>query len=107
MMIEQKVKDQLADAGQRINTIQKIILFGSRAVGDYTPKSDIDLAFVAPNMTKEEWVELTFTLEEELDTLLFLDLMKYEDASEDLKEEIMKNGRIIYSEGAVFDRESS
>ncbi|GIO21428.1 nucleotidyltransferase domain-containing protein [Oceanobacillus sp. J11TS1] len=106
-MIEQKIKDQLSNVGHRINTINKIILFGSRSVGDHTPKSDIDLAFVAPNMTKEEWVELTFALEEELDTLLFLDLIKYEDAPEDLKDEIMKNGKVIYSGGAVFDRETS
>jgi len=106
-MIEQKIINQLTNVGQRINTIHKIILFGSRAVGDYTLKSDIDLAFVAPNMTKEEWVELTFALEEELDTLLFLDLIKYEDAPEELKEEILKSGRVIYSEGAVIDKKTS
>ncbi|MFD1412402.1 nucleotidyltransferase domain-containing protein [Oceanobacillus jeddahense] len=106
-MIEQKIIDQLSNVGSHINTIHKIILFGSRAVGDHTLKSDIDLAFVAPNMTKEEWVELTFTLEEDLDTLLFLDLIKYEDAPEDLKKEIMKSGRVLYSKGAVLDREST
>lgn len=106
-MIEQRLKDQLYRRGKSINTVNKIILFGSRAIGDHTRKSDIDLAFVAPNMTKNEWTELTLALEEELDTLLFLDLIKYEDAPEDLKDEIMKRGKVLYSSEVASDRETS
>ncbi|MFD1851711.1 nucleotidyltransferase domain-containing protein [Oceanobacillus bengalensis] len=106
-MIEQRLIEQLFKIGQRIDTIEKIVLFGSRAVGDHTEKSDIDLAFVAPNMTKREWTEFTFTLEEELDTLLFLDMIKYEDAQEELKEEIRKDGKILYSAESTFDKKTS
>lgn len=106
-MIEQRLKDQLYRRGKSINTIHKIIIFGSRAIGDHMQKSDIDLAFVAPNMTKEEWTELTFALEEELDTLLLLDLIKYEDAPEDLKDKIMKNGKVLYSAGSASAGETS
>ncbi|ASK62358.1 hypothetical protein CFK37_09415 [Virgibacillus phasianinus] len=97
-MIEQRLKEQLCSIGQSIYTVNKIVLFGSRAVGDNKEKSDIDLAFFAPGMTKRKWTELTFTLEEELDTLLLLDLIKFEDASEELKDEIIKNGKVLYSE---------
>ncbi|MCJ7840032.1 nucleotidyltransferase domain-containing protein [Lederbergia sp. NSJ-179] len=96
LMISQRIKDQLCTIGKKINTINKIILFGSRAIGNHKEKSDIDLAFIAPNMTKEEWTKLTFTIEEELDTLLFLDLIKFEDAPDELKKEIEEYGKVIY-----------
>lgn len=105
-MIEQRVVEQLYKVGQRINTVDKIILFGSRAIGDNTEKSDIDLAFIAPNMTQKEWTELTFALEEELDTLLFLDMIKYEDAEEELKNEIGKSGKILYSAASASNRKT-
>ena len=96
-MIEQRIIKQLYTVGQRISKIDKIILFGSRSIGDNEEKSDIDLAFVAPNITREEWTKLTFDLEEELDTLLFLDVIRYEDAPAELKNEINENGKILYS----------
>lgn len=34
------------------NKINKIILFGSRSRGDYTDKSDYDIAFVSNNILK-------------------------------------------------------
>jgi predicted nucleotidyltransferase len=72
------------------------ILFGSRAIGDNLDKSDIDLAFVAPDMTEAEWAALSFDIEDRLDTLLLLDLVKYEKAPEQLKDEINKHGKILY-----------
>lgn len=100
-MISPYVLEQLKDIAKRVSTINKIILFGSRAVGDHSDRSDIDLAFVAPNMTSEEWTKIYFTIEDELDTLLRLDLVKYEDASEDLKREIKQHGKVIYTKHNV------
>lgn len=80
--------------------IEKIILFGSRAVGDYTDRSDIDLAFSIPNMTSKEWTAFTFYLEDELDTLLSLDMIHLEEAPSDLREEILTNGVIIHQQQA-------
>ncbi|WP_106495030.1 type VII toxin-antitoxin system MntA family adenylyltransferase antitoxin [Lentibacillus sp. Marseille-P4043] len=96
-MINQRLKDQLYTTGQSMNAINKIILFGSRAVGDNTEKSDIDLAFIAPTMSEKEWNEFSFDLEEKLDTLLLVDLIKFENAPTELKNEIMKFGKTLYS----------
>ena len=106
-MINERVREQLQQVGERINTIDKIILFGSRAIGDHEEKSDIDLAFVAPKMTQEEWTELTFVLKEELDTLLFLDLIKHEEALKELKNEIITYGEIIYAANSSYKRKTS
>lgn len=97
-MIEPRIREQITKIGRRNTNIKKIILFGSRAIGDNADKSDIDLAFVAPNMKQSEWTALSFSIEEELDTLLFLDLVKFEDVSMELKNEIMNNGELLYHE---------
>lgn len=95
-MIDHRLKKQLAKIGAENKKINKIILFGSRAIGDNIDTSDIDLAFAAPGMTQEEWTSLTFAIEEALDTLLFLDLVKYEEAPDRLKEEINVQGKVLY-----------
>lgn len=95
-MLDERIVKQLINFGEKVEKIEKIILFGSRAIGDFEEKSDIDLAFVAPTMTEKEWTKLTFILEDELETLLRLDLIKYEDASDDLKDKINKSGKKLY-----------
>ncbi|WP_018665145.1 nucleotidyltransferase domain-containing protein [Heyndrickxia acidiproducens] len=42
-MIDQRIKEQLVQIGLSTDKVKKIILFGSRAVGDDTDRSDIDL----------------------------------------------------------------
>lgn len=96
-MLDERITKQLKEFGEKVGKVDKIILFGSRAIGDHKEKSDIDLAFVAPTMSNKEWAELTFVLEEELETLLRLDLIKYETASDELKSVINKNGKQLYS----------
>ena len=64
--------------------------FGSRAHGDHEERSDIDLAIVAPNLSKRDWYLLIDTFEEELQTFLKLDVVRWESAPEKLKNEILK-----------------
>lgn len=97
LMIEQKIQDQLFAIGHKVSKVNKIILFGSRAIGDNLDKSDIDLAFVAPGMTNMEWAAFTFDIEDKLDTLLFLDIVKFDGASPQLKNEIIRNGKVLYN----------
>jgi predicted nucleotidyltransferase len=41
----------------RVNEVDKMIVFGSRALGDYETYSDLDLAIDAPTMSKFEWLK--------------------------------------------------
>lgn len=52
-------------------------------------------------MSKEEWVLFALDLEDELDTLLSLDIIKFEDASQQLKSEILKNGKLLYQDDDI------
>ncbi|QKY71046.1 hypothetical protein [Lentibacillus sp. CBA3610] len=55
-------------------------------------------------MKQSEWAEFTLQLEEELDTLLFLDLIKLENASESLISEIRKSGKVLYVAESASDK---
>ena len=75
--------------------LAQILLFGSRARGDHSPRSDVDLALRAEN------AEQYFTILEDLDqleTLLRFDVvdMNSLSLSRDLKEEILRDGKVIY-----------
>ena len=72
--------------------IQKIILFGSRARGDHTKRSDIDIAIIGGNTDSFYW-----DIKEKMNTLLTFDIVEMDKGvSEELKKEIEKDGVIIY-----------
>ncbi|ALB47584.2 nucleotidyltransferase domain-containing protein [Clostridium beijerinckii NRRL B-598] len=51
--LEQKIVDDILDICHRHKSINKVILFGSRARGDNLLKSDIDLAVYCENSISE------------------------------------------------------
>ena len=76
------------------NEVGKVVLFGSRARGDNQPKSDIDLAVYGCN----NFLEFSDELNEELWSLLQLDIINMDDAdiSEELIKEIERDGVELY-----------
>ena len=76
--------------------VEKVILFGSRARGDEEERSDIDLAVVGPEITRDDWREMRDYIEETARTLLFIDLLRFETAPSNLKESIIKEGVTLY-----------
>jgi len=76
--------------------IERIIVFGSRASGDYEPYSDIDLAIDAPQMLKYEWLKLKEYVTYDLRTVLRISLVNYSTNPMKLKERINKTGKILY-----------
>ena len=92
MKIEQ-VYSQIREIAKQ-HQVQKVVLFGSRARGDYLEKSDIDLAIYGC----QDFLELSDQLEEELWSLLQLDLidMNGMSVSKELIDEIERDGVILY-----------
>lgn len=73
----------------------KIVLFGSRARGDYGERSDIDLA--AWGIPGKRQSEFYFAVNEETDTLLKFDVVFITDHTSDrLLKNIEEDGVIIY-----------
>ncbi len=77
------------------DTVEQIILYGSRARGDNEPRSDIDLAVFCPSASSSEWMEF-IRLMEASQTLYFIDLVRLDEASRGFKERILAEGKILY-----------
>ena len=84
------VLKQIIDLAQKRN-ITKVILFGSRARGDFKKKSDIDLAVLG-----ESIAEFSFDVDELTDTLLKYDII---DLNSNISDELLKN---IQNEGIII-----
>ncbi len=77
--------------------IEKVILYGSRAMGHYELGSDIDLAIVGDNISSMDLARIHDKLENESPTLLFFDVVSYNSIrNEELKERIDRFGKVIY-----------
>ena len=89
--IRQKVLNEIKDyAG--LYELKKVILFGSRARGDYKERSDIDLAVTGGNVAA-----FSIAVDENTSTLLKFDIVDL-DASvqEELSQSIEREGIVIY-----------
>lgn len=88
-----QIAPQLANLAQA-HQVSKLVLFGSRARGDATERSDIDLA--AFGVPSEHQAPLRLALDE-LPTLLKFDLVFIEsDTSPILLSEIERDGVVLY-----------
>lgn len=88
-----KIYSQIAHIGQQFG-VEKIVLFGSRARGTNQEKSDIDLAVYGC----EKFFDFQTEVEEKVWTLLRFDMvdMSRESISEELLDEINRDGVILY-----------
>ena len=74
------------------HSISKIILFGSRARGTNTERSDIDIAVYGGDFDSCYW-----DVKEKTHTLLMFDIIQADaPISDELKKEIEKDGVVIY-----------
>lgn len=81
---------QIIDLAKEHN-IKRLVLFGSRARGDFKRKSDIDLAVLGENISR-----FASDVDEMTDTLLKYDIV---DLSYKLSDELLKN---IENEGIIL-----
>lgn len=81
----------------RFVTPEKIVLYGSRARGDHTRGSDIDLAILAPNLSLATLARIRDALENEVRTLLRFDVGDfYRIQDPELRKHILKEGVVLY-----------
>ena len=81
---------------QENNKLQKVILYGSRAKGNFSPGSDIDLALIGNSLDLNDIVNYKVKLDN-LPLLNKIDLVIYDKITEpDLTEHIERVGVVIY-----------
>ncbi|WP_417359733.1 nucleotidyltransferase domain-containing protein [Galbibacter sp.] len=94
--LEQEDIQKINAVFNKRKAIEKAILYGSRAKGNYKSYSDIDLTLIGDNLTLNE----QFTIETELDDLLLpykIDLSIYHRIeNQDLIDHIDRIGKVFY-----------
>ena len=91
--LDKRVEDDIVRIAKKSN-IKKVILFGSRARGTNSERSDIDLAISGGNA-----LDFYYDVEEKAHTLLMFDVVDLDKGiSEALQAEINKDGVVLYEE---------
>ena len=89
--IKKQVLEEILMAAEK-NNIEKVILFGSRARGDYRKTSDIDLAVSGGRIA-----HFQADIEEEVSTLLSFDIVNMDGSvQEELVDSIKREGKVLY-----------
>jgi predicted nucleotidyltransferase len=78
-----------------IPSVERIVLFGSRARGDHSPCSDIDLAIEAPRAMVADRARMA-ALMEDAPTLLGIDLVCLDEADPGLRASVAREGIVLY-----------
>ncbi|MGN1224915.1 MAG: nucleotidyltransferase domain-containing protein [Ruminococcus sp.] len=91
--LEKRVENDIIKIAKK-NNIKKVILFGSRARGTNSERSDIDLA-----VSGGDSLNFYYDLEELAWTLLLFDVVDLDEKkSDELKAEIERDGIVLYEE---------
>ena len=89
--IREIVLEQICELAGKYD-LDRVILFGSRARGDYIQTSDIDLAVSGGNITL-----FTLDVDEETSTLLSFDVVNLDGpVQEELLTSIRGEGKVLY-----------
>lgn len=89
--LPERVLSEISAFAQK-HGIQKVILFGSRATGTHTERSDVDIAVRGGNFDAFYW-----DIKENIHSLLSFDVVDLESGVSDaLKMEIERSGVTIY-----------
>ena len=91
--LDKRIEDDIVRIAKKSN-VKKVILFGSRARGTNSERSDIDLAISGGNA-----LDFYYDVEEKAHTLLMFDVVDLDKGiSEALQAEINKDGVVLYEE---------
>jgi uncharacterized protein len=91
---------RVVELGVRTVNPDKVILYGSRARGNAREDSDYDLAFVFPTDRRASWVRFVVDLDDAAVTLLPVDLLDWNEASDALRGRIGREGVVLYERRA-------
>lgn len=80
---------------QRFPEVEKAYLFGSRAEGDAGTMSDVDIALSCPDIDRRRWEAIAEAVQD-AETLLDVDVIWLEEASSNLRDEILRTGKVVY-----------
>jgi predicted nucleotidyltransferase len=87
----------IISAVEKFEEIEKALIFGSRAMGNYKRGSDVDLAIIGEKINFDTVSRLHAILEDESPMPYFFDVVDYSHLDhQELKEHIGRMGKIIF-----------
>ena len=92
----------ILDALTKFSEIEKAVIFGSRAIGNYKKGSDIDLVIMGTRITNDILTEIYDYLSEVCPIPYFFDLLHYEN----IKKYINDYGKVIYEKTSYLQLRS-
>jgi len=92
--LEEKYYEMIKNVLNKIDAIEQVIIFGSRATGKARNGSDIDLALKGNNVNHNVVLEVLRELDD-LPVAYKFDAVNYNTASAELKEQIDKYGKVF------------
>lgn len=100
--LEQHIIDNLIAVFEQHSKVDKALVFGSRAKGNYRTDSDIDIAIKGQNLNTDDIIAMSVAFEEKGITHK-IDLINYQSIKEpDLKEHIDRVGIDFYSRWKIY-----
>jgi predicted nucleotidyltransferase len=91
----------ILEAVSKFSEIEEVIIFGSRAMGNYKKGSDVDIALKGQDVDRRIVSRLSEYLNEEYPLPYFFDVISYKDISnEELVKHIDSVGVSIYKIGS-------
>ena len=86
---------------EKFPKIRKAVLYGSRAIGNYSEGSDIDIAIFGSDLEFNDQLDISIALED-LDFPYSFDIIRYDKIkNNDLKAHIDRKGIVIYNAGVI------
>ena len=86
----------LCNIFKEFKSVEKVVLFGSRAKGVHKSSSDIDIAIFG-NLKMEEFLKISIKLDD-IETINIIDALLYKNiTNNNLKEHISRVGKVIYT----------
>lgn len=81
----------------RFSDIQRVQIFGSRAKGNFSTHSDIDIAY-SGELSHRDFSQLWSILTDEAPFLYRVDILSYEKCGEALRDHIDRVGKTVYQQ---------
>lgn len=99
--------EYIREALTKIESIEKAIVFGSRAMGNYKKGSDIDIALFG-DVENKELYKVEDDLNEVYPLPYFFDILIYNKIlNENLKNHIDEEGKVIYEKSLKINKDIS
>ncbi|MBD2230621.1 nucleotidyltransferase domain-containing protein [Phormidium tenue] len=98
---------QIVAACCQFEEIAAVVLFGSRAKGNYKPGSDVDLAVKGDRITRRTLAQLADLLNEELPLPYFFDVVHYNSLDQPLVDHIDRVGVVLYDRANALPQTSA